>query len=742
MCLVTFSRRAAQELLARAGRLSDTAAAGRVWGGTFHSVANRVLRLHGRRLGLDPGFSILDSGDVTELFGLIRSDLGLHHNAGSGRPAAAARAAVAPGVHAGVDLRPGGQHRRAACRSVLDRSFPWCASETDGIRAAFGAYTARKRERQLLDYDDLLLCWRALGAVPGLLPGMFDHVLVDEYQDTNTLQADILAALCPDGAGPHRGGRRRPGHLRLPGRQQRQPPRLPRALPGHHGRALEQNYRSTPPILAVANAVMAEAAEGTAMTKVLWSDRSGARRPAAAHLRRRGRRGRRRCATRCWPTVTTASPSTTRRCCSGPSHHADLLELDLTRRNVPYVKYGGLRFLEAAHVKDLLALLRVLDNPSGRAGLVPGAAAPRRRGRGHGPAGHGGARLRRARAARERGAADASTPTSPRWPGCWPPRRGCRPRPGRSWAACGRPWPSAPTAACPAGRHRRRRSQVERLRQWLGPVMERTYDHAGGPAGRPGAARGGGRRRPVPQPVRERPHPRPAVVDRDLAGPPLLDEDWLVLSTVHSAKGGEWEVVHVLHASDGMFPSDMATGDREGIEEERRLLYVAVTRARSALEVNVPLRYHHKRRPLTDAHSYAQVSRFLSPRSGHSWTRPTPRAAPGSTTASRARWRWSTAAWPASTACWPTSGGDRWLASPPMTATSTTDWAAARRAVAEAAPRLTAMLRSASQPRRPGAGGVGRHPAGHPHLPCHGPDHRHEQGRRQPPRGHLGGCRP
>ena len=100
----------------------------------------------------------------------------------------------------------------------------------------------------------------------------------------------------------------------------------------------------------------------------------------------------------------------------------------------------------------------------------------------------------------------------------------------------------------------------------------------------------------------------------DLAGPPLIDEDWLVLSTVHSAKGGEWEVVHILHASDGMFPSDMATGDPEGIEEERRLMYVAVTRARSALEVNVPLRYHHKKaRPLTDGHSYAQLSRFLTP---------------------------------------------------------------------------------------------------------------------------------
>ncbi|MGH9264173.1 MAG: 3'-5' exonuclease, partial [Acidimicrobiales bacterium] len=155
--------------------------------------------------------------------------------------------------------------------------------------------------------------------------------------------------------------------------------------------------------------------------------------------------------------------------------------------------------------------------------------------------------------------------------------------------------------------------QVERLRQWLGPVLDRAYDH---PAARMAdleqlegvAAAAPSRSRFVSDLTLD-----PPSSTSDLAGPPLLDEDWLVLSTVHSAKGGEWEVVHVLHASDGNFPSDMATGDVEGIEEERRLLYVAVTRARSALEVNVPLRYHHRRRPLTDAHTFAQMSRFLSP---------------------------------------------------------------------------------------------------------------------------------
>jgi DNA helicase-2/ATP-dependent DNA helicase PcrA len=105
----------------------------------------------------------------------------------------------------------------------------------------------------------------------------------------------------------------------------------------------------------------------------------------------------------------------------------------------------------------------------------------------------------------------------------------------------------------------------------------------------------------------------PPTVTGDLAGPPSLDDDWLVLSTVHSAKGGEWDVVHVIHAADGMFPSDLATGDEDALAEERRLFYVAVTRARNVLEINVPLRYHRHRYRLDDRHGYAPVSRFLSP---------------------------------------------------------------------------------------------------------------------------------
>ncbi len=595
VCLVTFSRRAAQELLQRAGRLSDTGAADRVWGGTFHSVANRVLRLHGRRLGVEPGFSILDSGDVTELFGLIRSDLGLHHTTTDGPHRRSPRAATLASIYDRV------VNTGERLPAVLEKWFPWCAGEAEGIKASFEAYVVRKRERQLLDYDDLLLCWRALGAVPGLLPGMFDHVLVDEYQDTNALQADILAALCPDGRGLTVVGDDAQAIYGFRAASSGNLGDFPVRFPGTTIVRLEQNYRSTPPIVAVANAVMAESAPGTAMTKVLWSDRTGTRRPL---LRTCGDEDAEAGAV-CDSVLAHRDEGVAlhdQAVLFRASSHSDLLELHLTRRNVPYVKYGGLRFLEAAHVKDLLALLRVLDNPWDELAwfralqLLEGVGAATAR------------RLMADLATGETGEPNV-TPlgrllaAAPRVPAA------ARPELDGLREALG----ECADGALPGGATPPPAVQVERLGRWLGPVIDRTYDHA---AARKAdlrqlegvAADAPSRSRFVSDLTLD-----PPSSTADLAGPPLVDEDWLVLSTVHSAKGGEWEVVHVLHASDGMFPSDMATGDPEGIEEERRLMYVAVTRARSVLEVNAPLRYHHRRRPLADAHSFAQLSRFLSP---------------------------------------------------------------------------------------------------------------------------------
>jgi len=628
ICLLTFSRRAAHELLSRAGRLSDAGAAGRVWGGTFHAVANRLLRLLGRRVGLDPGFSILDGADVIEVFGLVRHDLGFDHVPGDGRhrrrfPRAATLAAVYDRVaNTGQPLA-----------AVLDRFFPWCAADIDGIRAIFGAYTARKRECQLLDYDDLLLCWRALGAVPGLLPGLFDHVLVDEYQDTNALQADILAALRPDGVGLCAVGDDAQAIYGFRAATSANIVDFPRRFPDTTIVRLERNYRSTSPILAMANAVMAQADQETTMAKQLWSTRSGRRRPL---LRTCGDEGTEAEAV-CDSVLDHRDDGVAlqqQAVLFRSSHHADLLELALARRNIPYVKYGGLRFLEAAHVKDLLSLLRILDNPSDELAwfrvlrLLDGVGA---------------VTARRVMADLGLGPSGPSSGT----PGPSGPSSGT---PGPSGPSSGTPGPPAvadaavtPLArllaaapqvpapareelsqlrsaladcadgAAPDGAVLPPGAQVARLRQWLDPVVGRVYDA--------GAARLADLAH-LEQIAGSAPSRSRFVADltldppsstSDLAGPPHLDEDWLVLSTIHSAKGGEWEVVHVLHASDGMFPSDMATGDIEGIDEERRLLYVAITRARQALEVNVPIRYHFSRHPRADAHGYAQVCRFLTP---------------------------------------------------------------------------------------------------------------------------------
>jgi DNA helicase-2/ATP-dependent DNA helicase PcrA len=279
------------------------------------------------------------------------------------------------------------------------------------------------------------------------------------------------------------------------------------------------------------------------------------------------------------------------------AHHSDLLEVELSRRNIPFVKYGGMKFLESAHVKDALAMLRILENPHEEVswyrvlqlldGVGPAAARRLMAGLGVGRIeGTAGSPLR---------VLDEGVPQDapePAIAGLMELRS--------ALADCsGQPSP-LPAAA-----------QLERIRRFLGSVFERRYSS---PASRIRdleqlellASRSASRRAFLSDLTLD-----PPASTGDLAGPPLLDEDYLILSTIHSAKGCEWDVVHVIHAADGMIPSDMATGDAETIEEERRLFYVALTRARAHLFVYAPLRYYRRPRGLGDPHAYAQVTRFL-----------------------------------------------------------------------------------------------------------------------------------
>jgi DNA helicase-2/ATP-dependent DNA helicase PcrA len=589
VCLLTFSRRAAAEMLNRAGRIADPDRAARVVGGTFHSVAQRLLHKHGHLIGLDPGFSVLDAADSTELLGLVRQELGYATATGARFPRTETLASILSQV-ANAQVR---------LSDVLSRTFPWCADDIDGIRAVFGAYTERKRARQLCDFDDLLLLARALGTVPAgaaLLGGLFDHVLVDEYQDVNALQVDLVDTLRPAGRGVTVVGDDAQAIYGFRAATTAAIGEFPCRYPEAVVVRLEHNYRSTPPILAVANQVMEDSREGA--TKLLWSSRPGERRPVLRTCTDESDQAEAVCDSvlaHREQGVALRSQAVLFRA----SHHADLLELALGRRRIPYVKYGGLKFVEAAHVKDLVALLRLLDNPWDELawfrvlrlleGVGPATARRVMEVLGLGGGGEAGvsplARLL------------ASPPDVPG------PARSELAGLVEALGACA----GEPDATPPAG------VQVDRLRRWLDPVIVRKYD---APAARHGdldrlaeqAAVAPSRGRFVADLTLD-----PPVKTGDYAGPPTLDDDWLVLSTVHSAKGGEWDVVHILHAADGCFPSDLATGDAEALAEERRLFYVAVTRARDALEINVPLRFHHHRHRLDDIHHYAPMSRFLSP---------------------------------------------------------------------------------------------------------------------------------
>ncbi|MEO7836882.1 MAG: ATP-dependent helicase, partial [Acidimicrobiales bacterium] len=578
VCLLTFSRRAAAEMLTRAGHLADPTKAARVVGGTFHAVAQRLLHHHGHLIGLDPGFSIIDPVDTAELIGLVRHELGLGGTTGSRFPRKATLAAMLSHV----------ANSQVRLSEVVARSFPWCSEDLDGIRDVFAGYTARKRAQQLCDFDDLLLLSQALGTSEmgrRVLSGLFDHLLVDEYQDVNTLQTELVDLLRPGGCGVTVVG---DDAQAIYGFRAASPAAI-LAFPERYADAavirLEHNYRSVPPILAMANQVMADAPGGA--TKNLWSQRPGRRRPVLRSCTDEASQAEAVCdsvlAHREAGVALRAQAVLFR-----AGHHAGVLELALGRRHIPYVKYGGLRFVEASHVKDLLALLRILDNPKDELAWFRvlqllegvGAATARRLMDGLGvrrspaPAGSG-----------DTGGADPDTtvasplarllaappavpaPASEEMAGL---RRALGECAGDTGTTVGLPPPPG--------------AQVDRLRQWLAPVIARRYD---APAARCGdlerlaeqAATASSRGRFVADLMLD-----PPATTGDLAGPPSLDDDWLVLSTVHSAKGGEWDVVHVIHAADGMFPSDLATGDTETLAEERRLFYVAITRARDVLE--------------------------------------------------------------------------------------------------------------------------------------------------------------
>ncbi len=478
---------------------------------------------------------------------------------------------------------------------VMRENTPWCAESSEEVASLFTTFVARKQSLGLLDFDDLLLYWRVAAQDDALgeeLGAAYDHILVDEFQDVNLLQLDVLVGL-----------RRTDPRLTIVGDDAQ-------AIYGFRGATarflldaeryfnglatitLDVNYRSSGAILRVANAIAADAPEGFSSVLREEVPVSGASQPLLVHCADE-RDQSESVADRVLELYEQGIALQKQAVLFRAAHHSADLEIELARRRIPFVKYGGLRYLEAAHVKDLLAAFRLADNPRDEMAwfrllqLLPGV---------------GPAKARRAiDALRDM---DGGIPLS-------------HGEIQRRWSSIVDELPidvremsqNLADALCekelePVELH------AERIRRAIVPLISSTYDDAAARLEDLGAlvlACTGTLR--LSDVAAEQALEPPASTG-DLAGPPMIDEDWLVLSTVHSAKGLEFDAVHVIHAADGNFPSDMSLGSPEGLEEERRLFYVAITRARRNLAIYVPLRYHHHR--VRDDHSWAQPSRFLS----------------------------------------------------------------------------------------------------------------------------------
>jgi DNA helicase II / ATP-dependent DNA helicase PcrA len=571
--LLTFTRRAAAAMTTRAAALSaDPAAAQRICGGTFHAVAHRLVAEHAQHLGLTEA-TVLEPNDVVDLLDMLREEHGL---AGTERRL--------PTSQAIADVYSRAMNTARPTREVMAEQFPWCLDHADAINALLRDFVARKRARGLLDFDDLLVYWRALlvdERTGSRLRARWDWVLVDEYQDVNHIQVEIVRHLSPRGRGLTVVGDDAQAVYGFRGASADYLLDLHAELPDATMVRLERNFRSTQDVLDLANVV-----RPGKLALQLTADRGrGAGRPALVQCANADDEAR-AVADAVLAAHRDGMPLREQAVLMRAGSHSNQLEIELKVRAIPFVKYGGIEYVNTAHVRDLLAALRVVTNPADEVAWYRLLTKHRAIGKANA----------RALAATLADCDRAGYPTVVA---------------------------AAPAKARPALQNTLRLIGDAQLETVAARVVEPCQEavralvrahYADWPRRvddidrlAETAARQRDLRAFVAEVALD-----PASASADYAHKPQLDEDFLTLSTVHSAKGLEWSAVHLIRASDGAFPSDMALSTDTGLEEEQRLFYVAVTRARDSLRIYTPLRLPTHPTSFTARHVLAKPSRFLT----------------------------------------------------------------------------------------------------------------------------------
>ncbi|KKX33030.1 ATP-dependent helicase [Rhizobium sp. LC145] len=583
--LMTFSRRAAAEMSRRVQRicrqvLGDTSAImtdALTWAGTFHGVGAKLLRIYAEQIGLNVDFSIHDREDSADLMNLVRHELGLSKTE-SRFPTKSTCLAIYSRV----------VNSESSVMDVLKSSYPWAVNWELQLKELFAGYVEAKQAQNVLDYDDLLLYWAQMVSEPDLADDVgnrFDHVLVDEYQDTNRLQASILFSLKPGGRGLTVVGDDAQSIYSFRAATIRNILDFPNEFSPQPADVitLERNYRSTQPILAAANGVIDLARER--FTKNLWSDRQSEQRPLLVTVKDEADQAG-YIVEQVLANREIGIPLKSQAVLFRSSSHSGNLEIELTRRNIPFVKFGGLKFLDSAHVKDLLAVLRFAQNPRDRVAgfrllqMLPGVGPQT-----------AGKILDTIAADPEPLQSLAEIPPPPK-SGDWPALVTLLSALRKVEAG----WPG----------------EIALARTWYEPHLERVHEDADTRKAdllqlEQIASGYANRERFLTELTLD-----PPDATSDQAGVPLLDEDYLILSTIHSAKGQEWRSVFMLNVVDGCIPSDLAVGTTAEIEEERRLLYVGMTRARDSLTLLTPQRFFiGGQNSQGDRHVYASRTRFI-----------------------------------------------------------------------------------------------------------------------------------